>query len=605
MKTDSKLLLVSLLLLGVMSMTGCNALSQMIKASKDNKLTVTPSPLEVHADSVTFEISATLPAKLLKPKKVFTVNTYYLYGTEEQELQSVVFKSDDYPDSNTRESNITQTYTFPFKEGMERGNIEIKGIASDPKTGAFKETEWLKIAEGLITTSRLVQPSYAASQSSQTVSYANHGYNDQEELIPTNVEFYFDQGRSVFKQTKKINTANVASFTSFIANKNVTRTVSITGTHSPEGKESINEELSQERAATIEAWYREQMDKYDYKDMADQVSFTLKPISQNWKAFKHMLSEYDGISSAQKSEYTDIINGTGSFEQKEKQLQRLSTYNKVFKDIYPTLRTAKTEALTVKPKKSKEEIAILALQIANGSGSADELSVEEMLYAVANNPSLKEKKKILEAAAKKDDTWVVHNNLGAANLAMAIEGEGNAEDLVTTALNHFEISNQKNISVEAQANIGVALAMQGNFWGAHSALTKALGMNPNNDVRQAINSTKGYVEIKLGQYDLAMTSLRGAGNSSVNQFNKGLVQLLSKDFKNAQTTWEGVISADKGFVVAHYAAAVAAARQSDENKVIEHLRNAVNADANLKQKALKDLEFQAYASNQAFIDLMK
>jgi len=56
--------------------------------------------------------------------------------------------------------------------------------------------------------------------------------------------------------------------------------------------------------------------------------------------------------------------------------------------------------------------------------------------------------------------------------------------------------------------------------------------------------------------------------------------------------------------MAHYAAAVAAARQDNENKVIEHLRNATNADARLKAKAASDLEFRAYTSSQAFLDIV-
>ena len=599
MKTQTSKLLLPLLILGVLSMSGC-ALSKMIKDSNNNNWEVTPSPLEVHADTVNFEFSVTIPAKLLKPKKEYTVNTFYRYGTEEIALKSVVFRADDFPNSNTEETTITESYSFPYQDGMERGSVEVSGRATNPKTGNYKETEnRLGVAEGIITTSRLVQPSYSAA-------YADHGYNDQEELIPTNVEFFFDQGRSVFRTTVADNGPESEKFAAFIAEKNVTRTVTITGTHSPEGKDRINSDLAQERAAAIETWYREQMDKYDYQGMADQVRFIQKPIVDDWNDFKYMLTLYEGITADQKSEYTDIINGTGSFEQKEKQLQKLSTYKQVFKDVYPKLRTAKTEVLTVKKKKTPEQIGILALQIANGRTSADELSIEEMAYAAAKNPSLEEKKKILEAAAKKDDTWVIHNNLGAVNLQMAMQDNARgARNLINTALNHFRISNQKKANVEAQSNIGTALAMQGNLWAAHEALTSALSMNPGNDVRQGVSGTKGYVEIKVGRYDLAINSLGRASDSSADQFNKGLVQLLRKDYRNAQTTLEAVISADRGYVVAHYAAAVAAARQSNENKVIEHLRNAIGADASLKQKALKDLEFNAYSGTQAFQDLLK
>ncbi|GAB5524179.1 MAG: hypothetical protein Roseis2KO_20510 [Roseivirga sp.] len=575
----------------------------MVKAANENKLTVDPSPLEVHADKVTFTMSAELPPKLLKPKKVFTISTYYRYGTNEQQLEEIEFRADDYPNSNTEATAVSQEYSFPFKAGMERGNIEIQGKASNPKNGAYRETPRLAIAEGLITTSTLAQPSYAAA-------YADHGYNDQEELIPTNVAFQFDQGKSVFKKSEIEGEAGTR-FAAFIAEKNVTRTVTIIGSHSPEGKDRINSELAQERAAAIETWYREQMDKYDYQDMAGQIRFIQKPVIDDWTEFKSMLASYSGLSAAQKSEYNSIINGTGSFEQKEKQLQKLSTYKEVFDNIYPNLRTAKTEVLTVKPKKTPEQIANLALQIANGRISADQLSVEELAYAAAKNPSLEEKKKIYEAAAKKNDTWVIHNNLGAVHLQMAMQSNARGQrNLISTALNHFQISNQKKANVEAQANMGMALAMQAqsspDLWAdALAALDKALGMNPGNDVRQGVSGTKGYIQIRQADYNGAVSTLGRAGDASVDQYNKGLAQLLNKDFRNAQTTLESVISADRAYVWAHYVAAVAAARQENENKVIEHLRNAVGADSSLKQKALNDLEFRTFSGSQAFIDLLK
>lgn len=596
MKTLTVKKFFPLFIIAVLSFSGC-ALSTMKKMADDQQLKVEPTPLEVHADTVRFEMSAALPVKMLKPNKVYQVRTKYSYGLQEQQLKDIEFRENDYPNAGSEQPSMTESYSFPFKEGMERGNVIIQGRALNPKNGNFLDTEELVIAEGMITTSMLVQPSYYAS-------YAPHGYNDQEELLPTNVEFFFDQGRSVFKTSEK-NSDRGEQFKAFIAEKNVTRTVTITGTHSPEGKETINTDLAQERADAIESWYRDQMDQYDYQGMADGIRFILKPVVQNWNGLKTMLADYDGISSSDKTEWLNIINGAGSFVQKEEELQKLSTYKQVFKDIYPQLRTAKTEVLTVKEKKSKEEIATLAMQIANGSTSANELSLEELAYAAANTPSLEEKQKIYEAAAKKNDTWVIHNNLGAVHLAMAMQTTGNAQrGHVTTALNHFEISKQKNNNVYASANMAMAMAMQGNLWGAHAGLTEALGMNPNNDLRQGINGAKGAVEIMVGRYDLAINTLNSSTSRSVDQFNKGLVQLLRKDFRNAQATLEGVIRNEAGYVMAHYAAAVAAARQDNENKVIEHLRNATNADASLKEKAMTDLEFRAFSASQAFLDIM-
>lgn len=117
--------------------------------------------------------------------------------------------------------------------------------------------------------------------------------------------------------------------------------------------------------------------------------------------FQKALAAYSGISDAQKSEYTKIVNGSGSFEEKEDKLQKLSTYKKVFKDIYPDLRAAKTEVLTVKEKKSDAEISVLAKQVASEEVSGDTLSLEELMYAASMTPSLKERANLLKAATKK------------------------------------------------------------------------------------------------------------------------------------------------------------------------------------------------------------
>ena len=598
MKTQTKKFIYSLMFLGLITVFGCSPLNKMAELAKQQNMSATPSPLEVHADTVRFEMSVNLPLKMIKEGFTYELNTSYQYGSQERALESFSFKGSDFPNAETEQPRISKSYVFPYEEGMERGQLAFQGVISQDKNGKSKSTEKVNEPriEGLITTSTMAQPSYYAS-------YADHGYNDQEELNPTNVAFFFDQGRSRLKSTET-GSDRGTNFAAFIAQKNVTRTVTITGTHSPEGLDRFNEKLSQERAEAIEAWYRAEMDKYDYQGMADQIRFILKPIVKNWSSLKSSLAGYSGLSSSQKSEWNSIINGSGSFEQKEKQLQKLSSYKQVFTDIYPQLRRAQTEVLTVKEKKSPEQIATLAMQIAQGRTSANELSIAEMAYAAAKNPSLTERKSILEAAAKKNDTWVIHNNLGAVNLELAMQGGDNTA-LIATALNHFQTSNQKNANVEAQANIGMALEMQGNLWGAHAALSKALGMNPNNNSRRGINGAKGAVEIMVGKYDLANGSLGGATDSSVDQFNKGLAQLLRNDYSNAQATFESVISNDRGYVWAHYAAAVAAARQNNENKVVEHLRNAVGADASLKQKAVSDLEFRNFAESQAFMDILK
>ena len=172
---------------GIMLLSSC-ALNNMMKLAEQQDLTVTPKPLEVHADSVKFEMSAVLPVKMLPSGKVYTLNTFYKYGGQEKGLEGLEFSADDFPNSDSQQPRITQEYNFAYDPAMKSGELEIQGVALDLKNGKTKSTARLKVADGVITTSQLVQEVYYAA-------YADHGYNNQEELTPSNVEFFFQQGR--------------------------------------------------------------------------------------------------------------------------------------------------------------------------------------------------------------------------------------------------------------------------------------------------------------------------------------------------------------------------------------------------------------------------
>ncbi len=581
-------------LLGIVALSGCS-LNQMVKASKEQQLTVTPNPLEVHADTVNFEMAANLPVKMLKKGKVYNLNTYYKYGEADLELETIEFKAEDYPNASTEAPRQSKSFSFAYDPAMKSGNVEIKGVAVNPKNNKNKETERLAVADGIITTSKLVEDVYYAA-------YAGHGYNNQEELVPTNIDFFFDQGRSTLKYSEKRSDRG-QEFSAFIAEKNVTRTVTVTGTHSPEGAERINSKLSEERAQKIEKFYRDQMKKYDYQGMADSIKFVIKPVIEDWNDFKKLLAGYEGIDQAAKSEYLNIVNGGGTFEEKEKQLRKLSTYKKVFKELYPTLRAAKTEILTVKEKKTDAEISVLAKQISEGKVSADTLSEEELMYAGTLTPSLSEKAAIYEAATKKSGSWNAHNNLAAVYIAQAIEG--NNTELAAKAETQLDIANNKKESAEAYANLASVYLMQGNAYKANTAANKSLSLGASNDVSKGVNGVKGSTEIVMAKYSDAVSSTSAAEESVVNLFNKGLAQLLNKDFQNAANTFGEAANLDSNYAMAYYGAAVASARLNQADAVVENIGKAVAANPELKAEALADLEFRNFVANEAFKAALK
>lgn len=582
------------LVAGALIMAGCT-LPKMVKMAKEQNLTVTPNPLEVHNDTVAYEMSATLPVKMLKKGTVYTVNSFYKYGEQEKALDPIAFKAEDYPNAKTESPSVTRKFSFGYEPAMKVGVLEVEGSAT--KGTKAKVTPRMQVATGIITTSKLVKPVAFAA-------FAGHGYNNQEELVPVVIpDFIFEQGRSVLR-TSETKSAKGKQLDAFIASKNVTRTVTITGTHSPEGAERINSKLSPDRAAAIEKYYRAQMKKYDYKGKADSIQFILKPVVQDWTNFKNELASYEGITSEQKSEYINIINGGGSFEDQEKQMKKLSTYKKVFKDVYPKLRTAKTEILTLKEKKSDAEIAVLAKQIASGSASADDLSLEELLYAGTLTPSLEEKEAIYSAATKKGtSSWVAYNNLGATYIAQAIETPANAAALADKAAAQLELAAKIQESPEVHANLASVEMLKGNARAAYDHAVKASGLSGDNAA--GLNGVKGSSEIVLAKYSAAVSSEAAAANTADNLYNKGLAQVLNKDYQNALTSFGEATKLDANHAWAYYGAAIASARLGNADGVVSNISSAAKADPSIKEAALSDLEFAKYATNEAFRNALK
>jgi len=583
----------SFIIVSLIGLSGCT-LPQMLKLAKQQNLQVAPNPLEVHKDSVSYEMSASLPVKMLKKGTTYTLNSYYKYGDQELALPAIVFNGNDFANAATEQPKLSKTFNFPYQPAYRTGTLQVEGVAA--KGTSSKTTPRLDVATGVITTSKLVKDAYFAA-------FAGHGYNNKEEIVPVIIpDFIFEQSKSTLRRSET-NSDKGKQLDAFIASKNVTRTVSLTGTHSPEGRERINSKLSQERASAIEKYYRAQMKKYDYKGMADSIKFILKPVVDDWTEFKNALAAYDGISSDEKSAYLNIINSGGDFTSQQKQIEKLKTYKKVFKDVYPKLRTAKTEILTIKNKKTDAEISVLAKQMAQG-GSMDALSFEELMYAATLTPSLDEKVAIYTAATKKGTNWNAHNNLGAAYIQQAIENPSRVAELAPKATTQLELAAKIRETPEVNANMATIALMNKNPYKAGSYANKALN-GASGDVARGINGVKGSSEIYTAKYDAAVRSESSALTTDVNLFNKGLAQLLTKDYSSAENSFNEAIKNNANMAIAYYGAAIAAARSGNADKVVSNLTSAVRIDPSLKEMALTDLEFSKFNTSDAFRNALK
>jgi tetratricopeptide (TPR) repeat protein len=592
-------------LVGTLVSSGCT-LNQMMKLAKDQDLKVNPSPLELHGDSVIFNMSAKLPAKMLKKGTTYSVKTSFKpTDGEALPVGEVVFKGDDVKNPEAQ-PKLDKRFSFAYEDRLERGEVKIKGIAA--KGTKTKETPEMSITDGVITTSRMAQPTFYAN-------YIPHKYENKEEYEPQNMEFFFEKGKSDLRKSEKKG-KEAGRLDTYISAKLPTRTVSISGMHSPEGSTSINTRLANERPKAIEDYYKELIKKYNAEKEAASVGFVHKPVIENWTAFKALLKDYTKINDTQKNQVLAIVDGPGDFVSKELKLQTLPFYRTLFRDLYPPLRTAKAEILKIKEKMTDAEVVVLAKKIANGQEDASKLNAEQIAYAATQTPDLAEKEKIYQAAIKQYDANYSYNNLGAVYLDMAKKAataeERNA--LIDKAITQFELSIKRNATAEAHANLAGALLMKGDVKGSDENLSKASG-SANAEVGTTVNALKGYTSIRKGEYDAAIQALSSGGNDAMVLYNKALAYLLkasqlastgaTADYSKAESSFAEAMSADANNAHVFYGAAITATRMKKADKAIEYLGKAVKLNSKLKERAVKDLEFKNFWKDAKFLEILK
>lgn len=596
---------------------GC-ALNTMLKKAQQQKLTIDPSPLEVHGDSVRFNFTAELPVKMLKKGKAYSLNFTYKYSDQRLPVGTMKFNYLDFPEQKTQAPKLSRRYAFAYKSGsMDKGDLILQGAASNQNDKAKTSPE-VNYAKGLVLTSRLIQEDYPTVM-------APHGYNPLPEYYPVTVNFYFDQGSAQLKvkgageeagkgkKKKKAakgkeasKPANQMALDAYIASRNATKTVTITGMHSPEGREVKNSELSDLRARAIEKYYRSMMARLNYGKKADSIEFITKALVQNWEPLKDTLRTDTSLTEDEKKEVLGVLSGPGTYVEQEAALEKLSCFPKLLLRVYPKLRLGQTEILTLKPKKTDAQISLLARTLSEGGTPADTLSDRELGYAATLTPILTEKEAIYLAATKKNDSWQAHNNLGAVRLEMAKKATGDQrKTLISKAITNLEIARARMETPEVYSNLASAYLMQGETAKIDEIHSRSQNLSGNPEGKRVINSLKGIVDARRGNYASALSMFANGVDEPFSVYNKGLTQVLKKDWAAGYATLEELAATGSKMAMVYYVQAIAAARQGKENEMGTKLKKAVTLDAALKTRAVGDLEFLNYYSRPAFTDALK
>ena len=584
--------------------TGCN-LKDMAKLYDQVKLETTPTVLTEKGDSVLVTVKGTVPPKYFCPNAAMYFQPVLTYQGGQYELKPVQLYGEKLSGEGTMikykdGGSFTYTTVFPYKPEMNTSQLSVAPIIYESKEKILPKKDEIKtkakfmdlpsrnLAVGIIYTATRIKHD-------EMTSVADHGY--QKEVIQSKGgAIYFKKNKYDMDLKFGINKTDPAKtaltdLDTFLKQGWKIKEIAMNGYASPEGEETYNANLSENRSKTGDKWMIDQFQaraKEANKDNKDRkavkaaveaagkdVNITMQHHGPDWNGF---LKAVQSSTLRDKDKILNVINSNVDNNKKEQEIRNMILiYPAIEKDLLPPLRRNEITASLYEPRMTDAEL----LQYA--SSNPEKLKVEELLYAATLAKDNNAKVTILENAVKQfPENWKANNNAAVAEIE-----KGNlirANELLTKAqkiqANNGPIEN----------NIGVVAAKQKDLKKAEAQFKKAASLGENTNYNQ------GILMIPKGDYPKALTMLGSAKCT----YNLGLAQLVSGNNTAAETTLKCAPESPETF----YLLAVSAARANNSKGLYEYLMKA-SQNADLKAQAKGDREFYNFANTPEFQNIVK
>lgn len=549
----------------IFALTSC---SGKLKPLSTDYIKADPQPLEVVGGQVPVTINIAYPAKWFNKNAVVTITPVLRYATGETWGTAYTYQGEKVRANNPMirygtGGNVTMKSSFKYKPEMKKSALYLTFDAKI-KNKVVRLPD-IKIADGIIATSAL-----ANAATANPVVGADKFQRIIKEAHNANILFLIQQAELRSNELKKnelsdwkdrIKSANDAP------NQNVS--VEVSAYASPDGGLKLNETLAEKREANTTRYVKGELKKQKI-DIPVDANYT----AQDWEGFKELVSK---SNLQDKDLVLRVLSMYKDPEEREREIKNISSVFKSLADeILPQLRRSRLTANIEIIGKSDEEISRLA------QADPKALNVEELLYAATLTDSDTDKEAIYTKASQQfPDDYRTWNNIGMQRFY--------AGDL-KKAEEMFNKSNSVKPNSEANINLGLIALTRGEKEKAQQLIGGA------SDVA-GLGEALGILYLEQGDYAKAVSSF-GAAKTN----NAALAQIMTKDYSKASQTLNAVTRPD---AVTDYLKAVVAARTNDTDGVINNLKAAIGKKQSLAKEAANDLEFAKYATNSAFIDVIR
>lgn len=559
-------------------------------------LQVIPEVLVERGDSVEVTIRGTFPRKYFAKNAVMNFTPVIKYDGGEVAMQPINFKGEEVSGdavliSFNRGGTFTYTGKVPYAPEMNVSELVVEPLVYTfngtihPTAEMVMENETYfradqrKLADGVIYTSKRIKDTYASD-------YAAHQY-EKETILTKTAKIFFQVNLHNLNWNLPLNklAANkelIAALTKHTKKGYVIKDVTIDGWASPEGEETFNQGLSENRAKTAETYMkREFRNLLRSKDVdvayenVDDIAFKMTANGPDWNGF---MNAVEASNIRDKSAILNVIRSANVAQREQEIRNMILIYPEIEENILPPLRRSIISVNSYQPKKTDDEMASLS------TSNPEALDVKELLYAATLTDDLRTQKMIYASAMRiYPDSWRAVVN--AANVEIQMGNLDEAKSLLNKAMGMYDSS------AEVCNNLGVVAAMQKDFAQAerHFNRAKQLGAD--------VSYNMGIVNIYKGDYANAVSLMRSASCD----YNLGLAQVLNGDNNAAKSTLDCAAPTAS----AYYLKAVIGARTGDKAMMTENLMEAINANDKYRNEAKWDREFMKYFNDQDFKNIVQ
>jgi len=532
-----------------------------------------PNPLEVKGGKVDATITGTFPVKYFNKRAVLTVTPVLKFEGKEVKGTPVVFqgekvKGNDKSINFKAGGNYSIKASFDYVPEMAKSELYLEfSVVQKKKTYQIPS---VKVADGVIATSQLVSTNASELNAVIIPDKFQRVIQQQQEA---DILFLIQQSKLRKSETSS---ADMVSLTKKIKEAKESKDQQVTGFDlsayaSPDGPLKLNTNLAESREKVTVDFMNKEL-----KKLKTTVKIDSKFTPEDWAGFQALMEK----SNIQDKEVIlRVLTMYTDPEERNRQIKNLSVaFKQIAEEILPQLRRSKLKLTVDVTGKADSVIAKLANE------DASKLSVEELLYAATLTTDLAQKATIYQKVTEQYPTDVRgFNNLGAVKFQ-----QGNVDDASRYISKALEI---EPANVDVNYNAGLTSLAKGDLAKAEEYFGKAAGTTGN------IGQGLGTIYVIRGDYSKAKTYF---GSTASN--NAAILQILNADYSGARTTLSAVANPN---ALTSYLGAIIGARTNDRDAVYSNLKTAVKLDNTYAAKAVKDIEFSKFATDETFLSIVK